>query len=298
MIAIMNKAMSVNNQSSRFLSRLSRLQWLLLIIPLAYVLLLLVNPITGFFKLSFYDESGFTLEYLKKVLTERSYVKIIGTTLNIALLVTIFSFLLGYPVAYLMAQTKSSKWKRIIFFAVLIPFWISLLIRTFSWLLLLSDNGVINGLLMKTGIVDEPIKMLFVRSSVVIGMTHVLIPYMILSLYSIMESIDNQLVDAARSMGASPLRAFLQVYFPLSLPGALAGSVLVFIQGIGFFITPAILGGRKDIMLSLLIQDNMLITLNWNLASALALVLFVIVLVLLGLSALVLRKTPVLKDVM
>ncbi|WP_052947854.1 ABC transporter permease [Aneurinibacillus tyrosinisolvens] len=278
------------------LSKIPGLQWLLLLIPLAYIVFLMVFSMFGLFKLSIFDKNGFTLEYLSHIFLETVYLQVLWLTLKVSFIVTLMALIVSYPVAYLLVNTESSTWKKIIFAAVLIPFWISLLVRTFAWTIILQEQGVINKFLMAIGLIDQPIPLLYNTTGVVIGMTHVLIPYMVLSLYSVMEGIDKRLIQASQGMGAKPWKSFVQIFFPLSLPGVLSGSLLVFILAMGYFITPALLGGSKNMMISMLIQNNVSTTLNWNLASALALVLFVVTLLLLFLSYLLTRNNPVLKE--
>ncbi|MEX2460609.1 MAG: ABC transporter permease [Paenibacillaceae bacterium] len=282
--------------TARLITQIPALKWILLVIPLAYILILMVWPMLGLFKLSILDENGFTMQYFLRIFSTPVYLDVLWLTLKTALLVMIFTLMLSYPVAYLLVRIESAKWKKVILGAVLIPFWINLLVRTFAWTILLQDQGVINTFLMQLGMIDEPLSLLYNTTGVTIGMTHVLLPYMVLSLYSVMDGIDQRLLQAAQGMGARPWKAFIQVFFPLSLPGVLSGSLLVFILGIGYFITPALLGGSKNMMISMLIQDNVNTTLNWHMASAIAIVLFIVTLLLLFLSVLLIRNNPVLKE--
>ncbi len=281
---------------SQRLSRMNGLKWLLLFVPLGYIMILMFFSMFDFFKMSIFNDDGFTLEYLAHIFTTDIYLKVLWLTLKIAFLVTLFSLLFAYPVAYMLVRTESGLWKKIILAAVLIPFWISLLVRTYAWTILLQKNGAINKLLMELGIIAEPLNLLYNSTGVIIGMTHILLPYMVLSLYSVMEGIDQRLLQAAEGMGARPWKAFMQIFFPLSLPGVLAGSLLVFVMGLGYYITPALLGGADTPMIAMLIESNINTTLNWHLASALALVLFVATLLLLFLAFLVSRGNPVLKE--
>jgi putative spermidine/putrescine transport system permease protein/spermidine/putrescine transport system permease protein len=279
------------------LTALPGLKWLLVVIPLVYIVVLLLYPMIGLFKLGIADTSGFTLEYMKQIFTNKVYLDVIWITLKISFLVTVISLLISYPIAYLLIRMESNTWKKIIIALAMIPFWISLLVRTFSWIVMLQDRGVINQTLMGLGIIDEPIKLLYTTAGVVIGMVHVLYPFMFFSLYSVMKGIDQRLHQAAEGLGARPLKAFLQINLPLSLPGILAGSLLVFVMSLGFFVTPALLGGSGEMMISMVIENYINKTLNWHLASALSLVLFVVTIVILGLAFLALRNNAVLKDV-
>jgi ABC-type spermidine/putrescine transport system permease subunit I len=273
--------------------KLPGLKWVLLLAPLLYIMILMVFSMFDLFKMSLFDEQGFTLKYLTEFFSSPIYLKVLWLTLKTALLVTFTSLILAYPIAYLLVKLESKKWKRAILGMVLIPFWISLLVRTFAWTILLQDEGLINKMLLSMHLIDKPIPLLFNTTGVVIGMTHILLPYMIISLYSILEGIDQRLIQAAQGLGARPMKAFWQIFFPLSLPGVLSGSLLVFVLGLGYFLTPALLGGPQNMMISMLIQENISTTLNWNMASAIALVLLIVTLLLLFLGFLLTRKNPI-----
>ncbi|MFD1707180.1 ABC transporter permease [Siminovitchia sediminis] len=278
-------------------TKIPGLKWLLVVIPIIYVFTLLLYPMIGLFKLGVTDNSGFTLEYLKHIFLNKVYLDVIWITLKISFIVTVITLLISYPIAYLLIRIQSNTWKSIIIALAMIPFWISLLVRTFSWIVMLQDRGAINQALMALGIIDEPIKLLYTTTGVVIGMVHVLYPFMFFSLYSVMKGIDQRLYQAAEGLGARPFTAFLQINLPLSLPGILAGSLLVFVMSLGFFVTPALLGGSGEMMISMVIENYINKTLNWHLASALSLVLFVVTIIILGLAFLSLRNHAVLKDV-
>lgn len=284
------KRVFFNIPSLNKMTKLPGLQWLLLIIPIGYVMVLLGFSLFGLLKLSIYKD-GFTLDFLIRFFQEPVYLKVLFLTLKIAFIVTLSSLLLSYPVAYLLVGMESEQWRRWTLGAVMVPFWISLLVRSYSWTLLLQTNGAINKLLIWSGIIDTPIKLLYNTIGVTIGMTHVLIPYMVLSLYSVMSGIDRRLVQAAEGLGARPWQAFFQVFMPLSLPGILSGSLLVFVLGIGYFITPALLGGPDNTMISQLIQVQIDL-LNWNFAAAISIILLVVTLLLLAVAYGVLRKFP------
>jgi ABC-type spermidine/putrescine transport system permease subunit I len=273
--------------------RIPGLKWTLLIIPAAYILLLLGISLASLLKLSVIDSGGFTLEYMTRFFSERVYMDVLLITFKVTLYVTLLSLVLGYPVAYALVKMESDQWRNAIFGIILVSFWISLLVRTFTWMVLLRSNGLVNNLLISLGIIEEPIKLLYNTTGVVVGMTHILLPYMILSLYSVMQSIDKRLLQAAQGLGAKPWKAFIQVFMPLSLPGVLSGSLIVFVLGIGYFITPALLGGTQNLMISQLIHDQVNIVLNWNLAAAISIILLLFTLIFLGVSALVVRNHSV-----
>lgn len=277
------------------LSKLPGIKWLLLIVPLLYMLVLLYYSMVSVLKMSIYDADGFTLQYLKETLTDPVYLKVLWLTVKTALFVTIASLVIGYPIAYLLVVIESPRWKQIILGTVMITLWISLLVRTFAWTVILQEHGVINEMLLSMGIIKEPLKLMYNTTGVVIGMTHILLPYMVLSLHSVMETIDQRLMQAAQGLGARPTRAFFQIFFPLSLPGVMSGSLITFVLGLGYFITPALLGGQGNMMISKLIQENIQSTLNWNLASALSLVLLITTFILLSLAYWLSKLSPKLK---
>jgi len=180
----------------------------------------------------------------------------------------------GYPIAYLLT-TVSQRSAQILTVLIIVPFWISILVRSYAWMVLLGRNGIVNQLLMKLSVIETPIAMMHNRFGVYVGMINILLPYMIFPLFSVMKGIDKTLVNAALIMGAPPWKAFLKVFFPLSLPGVAAGGLLVFIIALGFFITPALLGGAKDTTIALLIQIQVDELLNWGLAAAMATMLLI-----------------------
>lgn len=210
---------------------------------------------------------------------QRIHVTIYLRTLGVAFTVTLMCILLGFPLAYLLAHLRD-KTANLLLILVLLPFWTSLLVRTTAWMVVLQKEGVINSLLQALGLIAEPLPLVFNRFGVVAAMTHILLPFMILPMYSVMRQIPASYVRAARSLGASPTTAFLRVYLPQCVPGVGAGALLVFILALGYYITPALLGGSTDQMISYFVADNMGRSLNWGLASALAAILLGAVLVL------------------
>lgn len=213
-------------------------------------------------------------EIVREPADSRIYLDVFGRTLLMSGLVTLFCFLLGYPIAYLLS-TLPARTSNLLMICVLLPFWTSLLVRTTAWVVLLQKEGVVNSTLLALGIISQPLDLMFNRFGVVVAMTHILLPFMILPLYSVMKMIPPSYVRAARSLGASPSTAFWKVYFPQSVPGVSAGGLLVFILAIGYYITPALLGGAGDQMISYFIADNLSRSLNWGLASALGGILLV-----------------------
>lgn len=209
----------------------------------------------------------------------RIYIQLYVKTLMLALTITVLCVLLGYPLAYYLAHAPRKVAGALMVF-VLLPFWTSLLVRTTAWIALLQTNGVINSVLMWMGLINQPLEILYTRYATIIAMTHILLPFMILPLYSVMKSIDPSYVRAALSMGSRPFGAFLRVYLPLSLPGLSAGTLLVFIISVGYYITPALVGGTDGQMISNLIAFHMQQSSNWGLAAALGTLLLVLILTL------------------
>ena len=212
---------------------------------------------------------------------KRIYVKLMVRTLLVSIAITLFCFLLGYPLAYLMAQARGGL-ANVLLLAVLAPFWTSLLVRTTSWIVLLQQQGVLNGLLVWLGVVDDQnrLSLIYNMTGTLVAMTHVLLPFMILPMYSVMRTIPPTYMSAAISLGASFPQAFYRVYWPLSLPGAAAGGLLVFILSIGYYITPALVGGQRGQLISNFIAYHVQGSLNWGLAAALGMLLLVSVKIL------------------
>lgn len=204
------------------------------------------------------------------------YVDVIVRTLVISFTVTVLCIILGYPLAYLLATTKPS-YARWLMMLVLLPFWTSLLVRTTAWLVLLQSNGVINSVLTWLGLVSAPLELVHNRVGVLIAMTHILLPFVVLPVHAVMQGIPDVYWRAASSLGAPAHKAFLRVYLPLTMPGIGAGALLVFILALGYYITPALVGGPKDQMLSYFIAYFVNQSSNWGMAAALAVVLLALV---------------------
>jgi putative spermidine/putrescine transport system permease protein len=257
-------------------------------ILLAFFLLCL--PIGWLFWFSFVDANGSpTLEHYSRIWNEGAYVQIFLVTFETSLLVTAICVLLGYPLAYCLSQ-MSQKWSGIVMLGVLVPFWTSLLVRTYAWLVLLQRKGVINNLLVDSGLISQPLPLVNNLTGTIIGMVHIMIPFLVLPLYASMRSIDGTYLRAAANLGASPTKAFWQVYLPLSLPGLVAGVVLTFILCLGFYITPAVLGGGRVQFIAQRIQTSVSLYPTWGPASALGVVLLVLTLAILLISQLALNR--------
>lgn len=235
---------------------------------LAFLLVFFLYPVAQVLSLSLAPgESPF-----RELLTAPVYRAVLWRTFRVSLTVTLACLVLGYPVAY-MAAAARRPWAGLVLTLAVMPFWISVLGRSFTWLVLLQRNGVVNQALQGLGLTREPLPLVYNAFGVYVGMVHVLLPFMILSLYSVLRGIDGALLRAAAGLGATEWQAFRHVYLPLSLPGVAAGGVLVFVMGLGFFITPALLGGGQVTLVAMLIETHVHATLNWSLASALSVVL-------------------------
>ena len=233
--------------------------------------------------------SGGSLQHFQRVL-DPLYLQVFWQTLTISCYVTVFCLLLGYPVAHFMCVAPS-RWATVGFVFILLPLWTSVLVRTYAWIILLGRSGVLNRALLTLSLVDKPLPLLYNMPGVLIGMVHVLLPLMILPLYAVMRRIDPDLLKAAATLGASPLRAFTHVYLPLSLPGVLAGSTLVFILSVGFYTTPALMGGGKVLNVAMVIEQQSRLDLPF--AAALAICLLFATLLIYGISSRLLRGSQV-----
>ena len=225
-----------------------------------------------------------SLDNYRRIWESKAYLRIFKTTFQISVLTTLLCAVLGYPLTYFMSQL-SKKWANICLIGVLIPFWTSLLVRTYAWLVLLQKKGLINTLAVDWGLWSEPIKFVHNTSGTLIGMVHIMLPFLILPLYANMRTIDKDCLKAAANLGATPTRAFWTVFFPLSLPGLFAGLLIVFVLCLGFYVTPALLGGGKVIMVAMKISDNIELYYSWGAASALGVVLLVVTMIILFIAS-------------
>ena len=200
------------------------------------------------------------------------YLEIVGRTLVIALINTFLCLLLGYPLAYFIAFKGGSR-KNLLILLVMIPFWTSLLLRAYAWVVILGGNGIANRALQFLGITDGPVNLIFTPQAVTMGMIYSYLPFMILPLYAALEKFDVRLKEAAQDLGASRWHTFWQVTFPLSMPGVIAGSILVFIPSAGEFVIPNLLGGARTVLVGNLIQQQFLLARDWAFGSALAMML-------------------------
>ena len=255
-----------------------REQWMLLSLAspaFLMILAIIVIPVGWLFYLSFIGNDGlFTLAHYQKMIEYKSYARVFITTFEVSILTTLLCILIGYPLAYFLASLP----QRLVGFfmlAVLLPFWTSLLVRTYAWLVLLQKNGILNDIAISAGIWETPIKLVHNMTGTLIGMAHIMLPFLVLPLYGSMRKIERDMMHAAANLGASPIQAFWKVYFPLSISGMVAGALIVFVLSLGFYVTPAVLGGGRVVMVATQITAILENQFNWGAASALGVVLLV-----------------------
>lgn len=255
-------------------------RWGWLMAPLlVFLLMVFVAPLAAILMRSFTDpEVG--LQNYRAFFASPVYADVLVNTFRISGLVTLLTLVLGFPYAYLMTLA-TPFWRSVMLVAVLVPFWTSLLVRTFAWVLMLNNTGVVNEFLLSVGLIDEPLTLIRNQTGVVVGMVQVMLPYAVLPMYATMRGVDRRLVQAAEGLGARPVFAFWRIYAPLTAPGVIAAALLVFISSIGFYVTPALLGGPKDVMIGELIVQQLSAVLRWGFASALAVILLLVTGVLL-----------------
>lgn len=244
-----------------------------------WLVLFFLVPLILILRLSFYGFSptagilpGLRLANYVKLLTDGYYVGIFLRTIRISLLVTLFALLLGYPEAHYLVRLRGRA-RALLLVAVLSPLIVSAVTRTFGWFILLAPNGLVNSAIVGLGLAAGPLRLIYSETGIVIGLTHVLVPLMVLSVYVALQRRDPALVRAAQNLGAGPVRTFLEITLPLSLPGIVAGSVLVFTLSMSAFVTPAILGGTRVRVVAYLAYEEFLFSLNWPFGAALALIL-------------------------
>jgi putative spermidine/putrescine transport system permease protein len=233
-------------------------------------------PLIVLFWVSLTDQfpgaSHVTLKNYLEVLQSRFHLRSFLTSLKLSVVVTLLTGLIGYPISYYLVRVKS-RWKGVVFIAILSPLLISLVVRSLGWMILLGRQGIINWILVQLGLIDQPIQLIYTFWAVIVGEVHVLLPFMVLSITSVLNQVPSSLEDAAGILGAPPWRRFVSVTLPLSAPGLIAGCFLVFALSMGSYITPQMLGGGKVGVVTLDIYDRMLVIMDWPVGAALAVVL-------------------------
>jgi putative spermidine/putrescine transport system permease protein len=254
--------------------------WLLILPAFALLLVFYVAPILQVLAISVTEPDPGLGNY-ERILTSASVQRVILTTLRICLITTVLALLLGYAIAYAitLAKPRAKSWWIL---AVLVPLWISVLVRAFAWVTLLRRQGLVNNTLMNAGVITEPLPLVWNEFGIIVGMVHYMVPFAVLPMLASMGEIDPRLLAAARGLGASRAQVFRKVFLPLSMPGVIAAAVLVFIFSLGFYITPAILGGGKTLMVAEWISLQILDLIRWGLGTMMATVLVLAILVTLA----------------
>ena len=235
----------------------------------------LVLPLVSSLLPTVFPESSFSLQLYIDFFKDSYFMAVLGRTLSISLIVTIFCAVLGLPAAYVISGV-SKKWRGILIALTLFPLLTNSVIRSFAWITILGKNGVINNLLMMFGVINEPMSLLYTDFSIIIGSVYLFLPTMIMTLVGVLENIDDDLLEAAATLGLSPLKGFFKIILPLSLPGMIVGSILVFTGTLTAYTTPQLLGGNKKMMLATLLYQRATTLGDWTSASVIALVMIVI----------------------
>ena len=253
-----------------------RLFFSLTLPSLITIMIVVFIPVFWLSSLSFFDRVGdLSWANYDRIFQSQLYIKTFIVTLKISFITLFFCILLGYPLCYWLSQLPDRIAGILIVF-VLLPFWTSVLVRTYAWLVILQRNGIINDTLISIGWIDEPLQLAHNLTGTVIGMVHILLPFFILPLFASMRSIDTNFIRAAISLGSTPRGAFWRIFFIMSLPGFFAGTVLVFVLALGTYVTPVLLGGGKIQMLAQRIDSTIMLYSNWGAASALGVVLLIL----------------------
>ncbi|UHD46380.1 ABC transporter permease [Aureimonas altamirensis] len=266
------------DQARAFERREHALMTLLAFPAFAVVFLLLVLPLGWLFVQSFWD-GGPSLNHYVRLFSDPVYFNTFLLTFRISFIVTFVALILAYPVAY-AATVAKGPWRALILAFVLVPFWTSVLVRAYAWLILLQRSGVVNSTLRDVGLIDRPLSLVHNELGTIIATVHILLPFMILPIQATMAKIPRDLLTAGASLGGSPFHVFRRVFLPLSLPGILAGCTLVFVLCLGFYITPELMGGGRTVMVSMVISRNIELYQAWGAASAVSVLLLAIVVVI------------------
>jgi len=258
------------------------------------IIAVIMIPLGWLFYLSLIGKGGeFSLVNYQKMIEYKSYARVYLTTFKVSILTTLVCILIGYPLAYFLSQL-SQRMAGIFMLTVLLPFWTSLLVRTYAWLVLLQKKGLLNEFAIQIGLWETPVKLVHNMTGTLIGMAHIMLPFLVLPLYGAMRRIEPDLMRAAANLGAKPVQVFWKVFFPMSLPGMVAGSLIVFVLCLGFYVTPAVLGGGRVVMVATQITAILENQFNWGAASALGVVLLIATLIILYLAGRLLKLDNVL----
>ena len=258
------------------------------------IIAIIMIPVGWLFYLSFIGNGGdFSLVNYQRMIEYKSYARVYLITFQVSILTTLLCVLIGFPLAYFLAQLPQ-KIAGILMLTVLLPFWTSLLVRTYAWLVLLQKKGLLNDFAIQIGLWETPVKLVHNMTGTLFGMAHIMLPFLILPLYGAMRRIEPEMMHAASNLGAKPIQAFWKIFFPISLPGLVAGSLIVFVLCLGFYVTPAVLGGGRVVMIETQITAILENQFNWGAASALGVVLLVTTMIILYLAGRLLKLDSVL----
>jgi len=270
---------------TRLLRENSSLQGLALVSPTAiYLLLFVVLPMVLIAGLSFltrgsYGNIVYQVNYSNYArLLDPLYLRILVYSLGVGAATTVLTILIGYPLAYFIARAPARQ-RSLLLFLILLPFWTNFIIRIYAWIMILRTEGFLNTILLNLGVIQVPLNILYTPTAVLIGMVYEFLPFMVLPLYTSLEKIENAQLEAAADLGARPFRAFLRITLPLSVPGMIAGSILVFIPAMGMFVVPDLMGGAKTMLVGNLIRNQFLTARNWPFGAAAAMLLMILTLV-------------------
>ncbi len=247
---------------------------ILLMVPALIILALFLVSVVRMIGLSFFDNNGFTLDHYIQFFSRPDYIEIYIRTVLISFAVTFFCILIGYPMAFAIWKYKGNR--NYLMIAVILPWLVSLVVRTYGWIVILGPRGLINEFLKWVGVIDSPVKMMFNSTGVIIGLTHVLVPFMIISILSVMLHLNQKLEEASMSLGAKPFHTFRRITLPLTMPGIISGSMLVYLMSTGAIVTPILLGGVQDRMVGTQMYQEVIQTFNFPKASMLAFLLLIV----------------------
>lgn len=269
---------------------LIRRKWALVLVglPLGFMIAFFLVPFLVVFVASFQTAEGsWTLENYARLVEDSYYPSVLMTTFRLSLLATLASFAIGYPIAYYIVYVCRSRiTRRLLYIAVIMPLFTSNIVRSFGWIVLLGRKGVINETLIGAGLIERPLDLLFNEFSIVVGLTYILAPFMVLTISGVLQTIERTLVDASMDLGAGRLDSFCRVTFPLSLPGVIAGSLIVFTLSVSAYVVPAIMSGGRTIVMPMIIFDQYGAVFDFNFGAALAVGLLVVTLLLISLGLL------------
>ena len=258
---------------------------------LVFMVLFFVIPLLSIFYSSFQPIRGDALENYREIATDSYYWRVLWNTIEIALWVTLLTFVMGYTLSYYVSfYVKSALFRRLIFISAVLPLFVSNIVRSFGWIVLLGRDGLVNQTLQKVGILSEPTQLLYTSGSVIITLSYVMLPFMVLTLNSVFQNMNPSLIDASRDLGAGAFTTFLRVTFPLSVPGIVAGSLIVFTLSVSAYVTPSVMSGGRLMVMPILIYDYYMVQLDFSMGATLALLLLLTSISIISVYLFILRR--------